>query len=194
MHRNAGPGADFEIHITSGVGDLKPYVARVSVLTYTDIRTGDLKAIEAFAKSHDLNCQLEHGTPLCLGAFEGRVKVVKLLLKLGADPNYQSGNRWTPLIAAANDGRSRIVEILLDAGADPNKQDTKGQGPLHHLCFCPRKSAAEVAKLLISRGADPLLKNLEGHTAYRVALDKRMGEGYRSLVSQDLVYALQSSE
>lgn len=164
-----------------------------AVLTSSDIRTGNLDAIKALAATHDVNFPLEHGTPLIHAAFGGRVRVVKLLLKCGADPNYRANNQWTPLIAAANDGRTRIIEVLLDAGAEPNLQDGKGQGPLHHLCFCPRKTASEVAKLLIARGADPLLKNADGHTAYRVALDKRMAEGCRSLVSQELVYALQST-
>lgn len=160
------------------------------MLTYTDIRTGDLDAIRTFAASNDVNCQLEHGTPLTLAAFDGRVRVVKLLLETNADPNYRANNSWTPLIAAANDGRTRIVEVLLNAGADPNLADDKGQTPLHHLCFCPRKSAPEVATLLISNGADALQKNANGHTAYRVALDKRTEEGYSSLVSQELIYAL----
>jgi len=160
------------------------------MLTYSDIRTGNLDAIRSFAQSHDLNYQLEHGTPLTLAAFEGRVRVVKLLLELGADPNFRADNGWTPLIAAANDGRTRIVEILIDAGADLNGADMKGQTALHHLCFCPRSSAAEVATLLISRGADALQKNNDGATAYRVALEKRTDEGYSSTVAQELVYAL----
>lgn len=162
----------------------------VMPLTYSNIRSGHLDAIREFAKAQDVNFQLEHGTPLTLATFEGRVNVVRLLLDAGADPDYPAENGWTPLIAASNDGRTRIVEILLEAGADPNKADLKGNTALHHLCFCPRKTAPEVARLLISKGANRLQTNHDGLTASRMALEKRMKGGYQSTVSQDLVYAL----
>jgi uncharacterized protein len=140
------------------------------MITYTDIIKGNLDAIREFYRDNNVNCQLAHGTPLTLAAFEGRVKIVKYLLDVGADPNYSASNGWTPLIAAANDGRKRVVEILLDAGANPNLADANGKTALHHLCFCPRKVAPEIVSILIARGANPLQENPNSEIAYQLAL------------------------
>jgi ankyrin repeat protein len=158
------------------------------MITYTDIIKGNLDAIREFYQEHNVNCQLAHGTPLTLSAFEGRVKVVKCLLDAGADPNYLASNGWTPLIAAANDGRKRVVEILLDAGADPNLADTNGKTALHHLCFCPRKVAPEIVPILIKRGANPLQQDLNGETAYQLALREKTNNSY--IVNNELIQAL----
>jgi ankyrin repeat protein len=63
-------------------------------------------------------------TPLTAAAQLGRVEVVRLLLRNGADPNLRDfGSDYpheTPLSTAAKHGQLEVCRILLEAGADPN--------------------------------------------------------------------------
>lgn len=150
------------------------------------IRRGDLSVIQTFAKENSVDVHIERYTPLTLASFEGRVRVVKLLLELGADPNFSASNGWTPIIAAANDGRTQIVKVLLKAGANPNFSDSRGRTALHHLCFCPRQTTVGIARVLVSSGADSNLKDSNGQTPYQLALSKSSG----SLASPELIQLL----
>ncbi len=63
--------------------------------------------------------------------FEGRVKVIDLLLKHGVDVNAKrrsDGN--TPLHLAADIGNTKMVQALLERGADPTLRNARGQTPL----------------------------------------------------------------
>ena len=66
----------------------------------------------------------EGQTPLTAAAQHGRVEVVRLLLRKGADPDLRdSGPDYpheTPLSTAAKHGQLEVCRVLLEAGADPN--------------------------------------------------------------------------
>tara|TARA_R110002050_G_scaffold81205_6_gene173601 strand:+ start:2100 stop:2486 length:387 start_codon:yes stop_codon:yes gene_type:complete len=52
-------------------------------------------------------------TPLHVACIEGRLDLVKVLLKAGAQPNIRDSSGWTPLHCAAKQGHLRICEALL---------------------------------------------------------------------------------
>ncbi|MFA7076687.1 MAG: ankyrin repeat domain-containing protein, partial [Candidatus Izemoplasmatales bacterium] len=52
-----------------------------------------------------------------------------LLLKYGADPNYQENYMRTPLHYAVASGSLIMVELLIEHGADPNLYDIVGNTP-----------------------------------------------------------------
>ncbi|KAI3731390.1 hypothetical protein L1987_62578 [Smallanthus sonchifolius] len=61
-----------------------------------------------------------------------------------------------------------MIELLLQYGATINVTSSRGHTPLHH---CILRGKAACAKLLLSRGADPLAVNGVGKTALEVAAE-----------------------
>jgi hypothetical protein len=54
------------------------------------------------------------------------VKMAKVLLEKGADPNLQDANRNYPIVLAIRYGREDLVSLLLDKGADFHIRDVSG--------------------------------------------------------------------
>lgn len=134
------------------------------------------------------------GTPLARAAERGHGPVVDLLLKAGADPNVIDSISMTPLMAAAYRGHCTVVELLLAHGADVNKmapvmpwtQPSVSCYPsaAYRQTFFERtplmvavdRGHLEIAKLLLSHGADKGLRGEGGCTASDLARDAKMLE------------------
>lgn len=83
---------------------------------------------------------------------------VRALIKQGAKPNATYANGWPMIIEAVNNADSKpgleVLRILIHAGANVNAaQPDQGWTPLHQVCGS-RMSTVEVAKLLLSKGAN----------------------------------------
>ena len=81
-----------------------------------------------------------------------------------------------PLLQAAYRGRTRVVAALLDAGAGVNQWSRAHWTALMAAAW---EGHLETAKLLLSRGANPALKNAEGRTA----ADLAEGEGHKAVAA-----------
>eukprot|EP00005_Dracoamoeba_jomungandri_P005245 CAMPEP_0174250658 /NCGR_PEP_ID=MMETSP0439-20130205/765_1 /TAXON_ID=0 /ORGANISM="Stereomyxa ramosa, Strain Chinc5" /LENGTH=467 /DNA_ID=CAMNT_0015330789 /DNA_START=121 /DNA_END=1521 /DNA_ORIENTATION=+ len=127
------------------------------------------KMIEAGA---DVNSNFDpfHNTPLHVAAAKSQYNLVSLLLANGANINERNKPGSTALrLAAANeheleDKRSFMftAKVLLANGANINTQNLQGNTPLHALVV--RSGDLNNLRFLISNGADPYIKNLEGNS------------------------------
>ena len=155
--------------------------ARVGVVVKGDLTAvmaaafnGQLEALRMCLAAPDgeaaVNVQNSLGeTALAVAAASGSAAEAKLLLEHGADVHLANNKGNTPLIRAAmasGDTGLEATEVLLAAGAKVDHQDKEGTTALHFACLC---SNVEVVKLLLERGADPLLKNELGRDAMAFA-------------------------
>ena len=74
-------------------------------------------------------------------------KIVRLLLKAGANPNLAEGEDVTALTLAAERGNLEIVVLLLDAGADKDHRTFEGTA----LDLAVKNNHSQVAALLQKR-------------------------------------------
>lgn len=108
---------------------------------------------EALYPIHRYSMVLEHeSTPLLAAAGTSQVKVLRLLLERGANPNLSSLPDiagWNALHLAATVNSHEAVELLLLHGADVNSQMTVGT-PLH---MASAFGSIDVVKALLDNGA-----------------------------------------
>lgn len=95
-------------------------------------------------------------------ATRGNVKLVRLLLEYGADPNIRRDSDTPALFKAAEGGHVDIVKELLAHKADPNWRNRYGQTALFQACVRGRDA---VVKTLLDAGASADVRDKEGRTA-----------------------------
>ena len=91
------------------------------------------------------------------------VKLVRLLLEIGADINRANSAGETPLYVASEMSNVEMVRILLEKGADINKAESNGQTP---LMIAVASGHFEVVEVLLEYGANLNAKTNEGYTAF----------------------------
>lgn len=120
-------------------------------LFFTAAFNGNVDALEAILKSGaDVNAALnEHGeTPLWWACARCHADAVRMLLKVGVDPNCANVDGTTPLMAAASViGCGEIISALLDAGAEINRADKRGKTALDYAMTEPDYLAGNIAVL-----------------------------------------------
>jgi ankyrin repeat protein len=92
--------------------------------------------------------------------------LVETLLKNGVDCNARYAGGVTPLHFTSERYSVEAARVLLDHGADVNAQDIYGNTPLARAVYrSKRGTEPELVKLLMSRGANPDIKNKAGESA-----------------------------
>ncbi len=102
-------------------------------------------------------------TPLMLAALKQQETLVKGLIQRGADVNRPG---WTPLHYAATTGHLGIIRLLLEHHAYIDAESPNGTTPLMMAAYY---GTPEATKLLLEEGADPLIKNQKGMSAWDFA-------------------------
>ncbi|HMP03533.1 MAG TPA: ankyrin repeat domain-containing protein [Gemmatales bacterium] len=95
-------------------------------------------------------------------AQKGYAKVVKALLRFGADVNARDCFGRSALQFAVDARSLETAQALLDGGADPDSRNDEG---ITSLMIAAINQQAELLDLLLKAGADPNRKDKEGHVA-----------------------------
>lgn len=132
---------------------------------------GDLKTIEGYVSKENINWVNEDGDSLLsLAATAGdlNMKIVRLLIKRGADVNIRLREGETLLHFAAHLLRKDLAAALLRAGCDPNATNDAGQTALDKVLFAFNPKA-DLVEVLLEHGADPTMKQPGGESAVELA-------------------------
>ena len=111
---------------------------------------GDLEMVQVLLECGvDVNTQDYLGnTPLASAIFHNHydVRVARLLIAHGADPNARSSGGYTLLHRASESGRIEIVHLLIEHGAIAEVKDDEGRTPLD---VARGEQHEEIVKLLL---------------------------------------------
>jgi hypothetical protein len=124
---------------------------------------GNLPLMELFlARGADINAVNEKGEQaLLLAAWKGHLPAVKWLVERGAALNRE-GYQWSALHYAVFAGHQEVAEWLLQQGANVNAQAPNGSSVLMMAAY---EGKDALAIRLMEHGADPAIRNENGHTA-----------------------------
>ncbi|XP_014235580.1 ankyrin-3-like [Trichogramma pretiosum] len=131
-------------------------------------------------------------TPLLLALCNNHKEVAELLLRKGASPNLANAEGLTPLhvicMGFQNDDK---LEMLFEICEERNQlvqidaQDNLGNTPLH-LALCYGKHWA--AELLLRKGANPNLADVEGYTPLHVICKRDDLDYYKNVDLAELIF------
>jgi len=97
-------------------------------------------------------------------ARHNRVEDLERLLDAGIPVNIRDQYGNTILSVACQNGHKRSAKAVLRRGADINARNYRGNTPLH-FCFTYGYGDT-LGEYLISKGADPTIRNNDGVTCY----------------------------
>lgn len=99
---------------------------------YIALHSKNYASVESIVKTNPGILKKLHaqgGTYINCTAMTKDAKMMKLLIRLGADPNFAATCGSTPIMIAVNQDDIAMASVLLQAGADPNKY-SGSQSPL----------------------------------------------------------------
>ncbi|CAM9522594.1 unnamed protein product, partial [Choristocarpus tenellus] len=120
-------------------------------------------------------------TPAILAARGGHLSALAMLEDAGADLDKPNSKGTTPLITASREGHSAALAFLAGlSGIDVNRRDSSdGMTALAAATF---QGHTACVRVLISRGANPLLNTLDGRTPTYLAASQGHLPALRSLL------------
>lgn len=114
---------------------------------------------------------------------KGNIEDIKSYLKRGANANESDFCGFTCLHEAALEGHVDVVEILLQNGADINAQADENGYYETPLMDAAENKHEETVQLLISKGANPNIYNIDGFTALtKIYNEHKDEEGYDEII------------
>ena len=149
------------------------------------IKNGNLtKVKELLSENPTFLHSLSHDkeTAIIKASENGRLTVVRFLLKNGANPNDHDKTDvcQSSLILASHKGHTDVVAILLDAGANIEYQNSQCETA---LITAAQEGQIEVVRLLILHGANANHQNADGETASSLASSLLRGHAKTEMIN-----------
>ena len=113
--------------------------------------------------------------PIHQAAFLGELDKVKAQIDKGVNIDLKDTGSFTPLFCATCGHHKEMVGFLLDKGADVDAQAANGWFPLSY-------AKIDIAKLLVAKGANVMLKGKTGQTVLHWAVNRNDYQGDMELV------------
>ena len=120
-------------------------LSRLEEIFHMAANDGDLKLLKKVANSKDETG--EKKTALHKASENGHLKMVKVLIHIGAEIEAKDEDGWTPLHFAAFNDKLDVVKYLIKKGSKIHAKDNHQQTALH------KANNFDIAKLLIQNGA-----------------------------------------
>lgn len=116
-------------------------------------------------------------TPLWCAAVAGKLKVVEVLVKYGADVNAVSDTGSTPVRSACFMTHLDIVKLLVENGADIQKPNQNGG-----TCLINSVQSVELCEYLLRHGAHANAQDVQNKTALHYAIQEHRFETTKLLL------------
>ena len=152
------------------------YAKAENLISYTD----DVKGLRALiAQGVDVKKPGKNSqgrTLLFSAATDGKVAMMDVLLKAGADPNAQDEGGMTALRHVAWTGKNpvNVMKRLIAAKADVNLAAEDDSTSLIQAMYAEPAAAVPMAEVLLQAGADASIVNREGNSALMFASHREM--------------------
>lgn len=191
---------------------LSPSSIQLLQSTHEGAKSGVLQALEAGADVNaKLSNEYLHSsqytgplffeygkTAIALAAYKNHTEIVEILLERGADANDTNGSSSILDIAILNKN-VKMMKLLLEYGAEPNVRNSRGDSPLHTVAWeasnvwgistayetgdiLPNKFL-KMMRLLLSHGANPNFRGMDGRTPLMVCASVGFAEGIKLLLA-----------
>ncbi|KAK4292029.1 hypothetical protein Pmani_035176 [Petrolisthes manimaculis] len=108
-------------------------------------------------------------SPLMWSSYYGQLPTARLLIQHQAKVNLEGEDGETALLLASTSGHHEIVKLLVNYGADPNHVDHMGNTA---LMYAAHSDHSHCANELLDHGADLTLSNVDGATAFNIAVNR----------------------
>ena len=113
-------------------------------------------------------CFPNFSTPLHGAVRHNKLELAEILINNGAKVNVFNAEGQTPLHCAVQGGDPEVVKLLLERGAFMNVKDQEqGYSELH---FAVMMGFNDIVELLIEQGADASMVDMNGKTAFDLAM------------------------
>lgn len=111
-----------------------------------------------------VNLKNDNGyTALAMAAKIGDVKIMKELLRNGADPNSRNNASQSIVFTACSNNKLKALQLLVKNDADVNIPDQRGWTP---LMIAANKNYSEIVQFLVESGADTRYTDKFGKSAF----------------------------
>ena len=137
--------------------------------TIKAIYLSDITKLREFLISGNIDdTDKDKRTAIFHAVLSGNPDTVRFFLDNQAALNLKDSAGWSPLHYAVQNHHTEIAEILLEHDADIEFKDDYGNTALWRAVFAS-KGRAEMIRLLISKGANPEVKNNSGVSPLKLA-------------------------